>query len=555
MKQIPEVNMNSPYMKTFSNTNDATNFQTEAMKNKINMVHKKKKRRNFKNIEPLENINDVEPTIDNPSTRTTSEPFATFSEDDWTQPDNIYEGGGPKRSTKKFSAEDSINSLYDAINNVITKIAETIVNIGSGKSKNKADIPVVKKYVCWFLSMIAAIIAVYNWAFMMFYKEHGDRVELYDISRESLHEAGIGNTIYALLDFLLDIPLFFPEKLQEYFVKSGPEFLTSYINVAICFILLFVILIRFFYSSASSIRKILIDIASVNMSNPILSFMYGTTFLLYVLSFFEFQPISAALNVAKLVAGFPASLIMPFISNIFKIFFLMMFSVPIAATLCFLYLFVFSFFGIPLLSKDGFFATIKKIHQYINANKLPVKDETICKPMSMLDKIVNNFNVFLNFIYRYVIRIGFIAMFIYGLIDYVLHIKGPVLKIVLMCINSMAIILLGVTIFTSYITEVEPSDVLPMNDSLNNSKPTEMSFDESLKEDIHNATEFVNNVYEKLPSLDKVKSSLPTMDDVANKMQSVSKVIEVIPKVNNINVNFNPTTEPVVPQSSVKPQV
>jgi hypothetical protein len=45
------------------------------------------------------------------------------------------------------------------------------------------------------------------------------------------------------------------------------------------------------------------------------------------------------------------------------------------------------------------------------------------------------------------------------------------------------------------------------------------------------------------------------MDDVANKMQSVSKVIEVIPKVNNINVNFNPTTEPVVPQSSVKPQV
>jgi hypothetical protein len=221
--------------------------------------------------------------------------------------------------TKKFSAEDSINSLYDAINNVITKIAETIVNIGSGKSKNKADIPVVKKYVCWFLSMIAAIIAVYNWAFMMFYKEHGDRVELYDISRESLHEAGIVNTIYALLDFLLDIPLFFPEKLQEYFVKSGPEFLTSYINVAICFILLFVILIRFFYSSASSIRKILIDIASVNMSNPILSFMYGTTFLLYVLSFFEFQPISAALNVAKLVAGFPASLIMPFISNIFKI--------------------------------------------------------------------------------------------------------------------------------------------------------------------------------------------------------------------------------------------
>ena len=556
MKQIPEVNMNNPYMKTFSNTTDATNFQTEAMKNKINSVHKKKKRRNFKNIEPLENINEMEPTTSKPNiVRTTSEPFATFSEDDWTQPDNIYEGGGPKRTTKKFSAEDTINSLYDAINNVITKIAETIVNIGSGKSKNKEDVPIVKKYVCWFLSMIAAIVAVYNWAFMMFYKQNGDRVELYDISRESLHEAGIVNTIYALLDFLLDIPLFFPEKLQEYFVKSGPDFLTSYINVAVCFVLLFVILIRFFYTSASSIRKILIDITSVNMSNPALSFMYGTTFLLYVLSFFEFQPISAALNVAKLVAGFPASLVMPFISNIFKIFFLMMFSVPIAATMCFMYLFVFSFFGIPLLSKDGFFATITKIQQYINANKLPVKDETICKPMSLLDKIVNNFNIFLDFIYRYVIRIGFIVMLAYGLIDYVKHIKGPILKIVLMCINSMAIIVLGVTIFTSYITEIEPTDILSTSDNILGSKPTEISFDESLQEDIHNATEFINDVYEKLPSLDKVKSTLPTMDEVANKMQNVSKVIEVIPKVNSINVNFNPTVEQVVPHSSTKPLV
>jgi len=527
--------------KTFSETNNKLNFQTENMVHKIKAVHKKKKKHNYKNIEQLENIHDTndsssserEPIIEGLAVL----PVATFSEDDWTNPDDIYEGGGQNNApTKKFSAVDIINATYDSVNNLTTKIAEIIVKIFSGKNRKDADILVVKKYVCWSLSIIAASIAVFNWVFLMFYKEYGERIELYDISREMLHNAGLINKFYALMDFLFDIPIFFPEKIQTIFVKDGPDFISNYVNISFCFILILGGLTKFFYTSASSMRNGLIDMASFNMSNPILSFMYGTTFLLYILSFFEFQPISAALNVAKLVSGFPASLIMPFISNIFKIFFLMMFSVPIAAIFCFLYIIVFSFFGIPLLSKYGFFETITKIRQYIDKNKLPIKKDTTCNPLSFFDKIVNNLSIGIDFLYKYAIQLSSIVMLIYGIVDYSTNIKGPALKLILLIINCMIIAVLGVSSFNDYSmnTDVDESvvdtptkDVPPIS-----SEPT---LEDSIAADTAALAGWVAS--STLPNLSDIKNKLPDLTGIANKLSNINK----------IDVNFNSPNNPAAP--------
>ena len=54
MTQISEINTD----KTFSKSPDTSNFQTENMKHKIRAVHKKKKCKNFKNIELFENIHE-----------------------------------------------------------------------------------------------------------------------------------------------------------------------------------------------------------------------------------------------------------------------------------------------------------------------------------------------------------------------------------------------------------------------------------------------------------------------------------------------------------------
>lgn len=466
MEQLKRTifNVKSPD-KTFSDRKNSSNFQTEHMKNKIKNVHKKKKKGNYKNIEPLSNIHDDEEINEDSKERVVEGmmglPIATFSEDDWTQGDNIYEGGNAAVSNaKKYSNADIVNSIYNSVDNFLNKIAELVVKLLSLSftDYNKDNIPIVKKYVCWVASIKIATLAAYNWAFMMLYKKNGERVELIDISRKRLSDAADTSKVYALLNYLLDIPLFFPEKIQEYMVSKGPGFISNYVNARICYIMLFAFLNMSFYTSASTIRNFLLDLVTANMKNPVLSYMYGTTLILYVLSFFEFKPVDTAFSIAKLVAGFPASLLLPVFSNLFKIFYLIMAAVPVASTLCFFYIVGFSFFGIFILKewsikntildlvslkKPEIFDTFTDINRFFYDNKIDVKEDTDCNPLSFFEKITNAIFRFINFVYRNVRNISWLIMLIMGIIDYSKNIKGSVLKTVLILLHSALIIYYG----------------------------------------------------------------------------------------------------------------
>ena len=539
MVPVNRMNLtNNPIDKTFSDTNNTSNFQTENMKHKIKTVHKKKKSRNYKNIEPLENIHD---NMDNDAEDNDKEgfapvPIATFSEDDWTQPDNIYEGKRRTAPTKTFSGADMVNSVYDSVDNLVTSITAFIVTLLSGKDYNKSDIPIVKKYVCWGASIVVATIAAFNWAFMMFYKEMGSRIDLYDISRNWLHEAGIVNKIYALLDFLLDIPIFFPEKLQEYAVKTGPEVLTDHVNVTVCFTALFFILTKFFYTSASSVRTVLVDLASFNMSNPILSVMYGTTFLLYVLSFFEFKPISTALQITKLIAGFPTSLIVPFLSNMFKILFLLMLAVPIAATMCFVYIIAFSFFGIPLLSDHSFLDTITKIREFFNENRLPIKKDTVCNPLSFVDKIINNVYMAFDFVYKYVVQISLLIMLIFGLVDYSKNIKGSLLQLLLIIIHVILVVVVGTSIFKDYFIKPLLDEDKPVTAKAPQApEPEPLNFSESVMSDFNSATSMLNINPDKIADLKQYANKLPDVSNLTSKIPDVSELKQYASKIPDVS--------------------
>ena len=126
MTQISEINKD----RTFSKSPDTSNFQTENMKHKIRAVHKKKKHKNYKNIELLENIHEtaVEPEEKKPVVEGLAVlPIATFDENDWTESDNIYEGGRSTAPAKKFSGADAVNYLFDQIDSGINKIAKGVV--------------------------------------------------------------------------------------------------------------------------------------------------------------------------------------------------------------------------------------------------------------------------------------------------------------------------------------------------------------------------------------------------------------------------------------------
>jgi hypothetical protein len=541
MTQISEINMD----KTFSNSPDTSDFQTENMKHKIRTVHKKKKHKNYKNIELLENIHEraVAPDETKPVVEGLAVlPIATFEENDWTEGDNIYEGGRSTAPAKKFSAEDAVNYLFDQIDSGINKIAKGVVyfstlpNIAKNATDAEHDTRIVKKYVIWGIALIFATISVYNWAFLMVYKTRGERVELYDISRERLNNASYDGKIYALLNYLLDIPTFFPEKIQEYFVNVLPDFMINYTQVSGFFALLFIFLTRFFYTASSSIRTMLLDIVNVNMSNKILSLMYATTFLIYVLSFFEFQPISTAISVVSLVAGFPASLIRPVLSSIFKIFFLIMFAVPIASSMSFLYLFTFSFFAIRLLGDQGFWSTgetIKKVAQYIKSNRLPIKEDTICKPLTFYDRIINVLYKTFNVISINIINIGYITMLLAGTVDYMKHLKNVPLKITLIIINIMAIVVFGTSARKSYMADDIPEETPPESETTE-PKPEHLGYIESLQLDANNAANYVQNMYKETGIINGIKTAAKNVvTNITDKIKTTGAE-----GLNNIKENY-----------------
>ena len=539
MTQISGINTNG----TFSKSQDTSDFQTENMKHKIRAVHKKKKNKNYKNIELLENIHEsaVAPEEKKPVVEGLAVlPIATFDENDWTEGDNIYEGGRSTAPAKKFSGADAVNYLFDQIDSGINKIAKGVVyfstlpNIAKNATDAEHDTRIVKKYVIWGIALIFATISVYNWAFLMVYKTRGERVELFDISRERLNNASYDGKIYALLNYLLDIPTFFPEKIQEYFVNVLPDFMINYTHVSGFFALLFIMLTRFFYTASSSIRTMLLDIVNVNMSNKILSLMYAMTFLIYVLSFFEFQPISTAISVVSLVAGFPASLIRPVLSSIFKIFFLLMFAVPIASSMSFLYLFTFSFFAIRLLGDEGFWSTgetIKKVAQYIKSNRLPIKEDTICKPLTIYDRIINVLHKVFNVLSVNIINIGYITMLVAGTVDYMKHLKNVPLKITLIVINIMAIVFFGTSARKSYMEDDVPEETPPETAE---PKPEDLGYMESVQLDVNNAANYVQNMYNNTGIINGIKTA------AKNAVTNIADTIKTTGTegINNIKENY-----------------
>jgi hypothetical protein len=465
MTHSPELN--KPGHLRHMDTSEQCSFQTENMKHKIRTVHRKKKCHNYKNIEPLENIHETTttPTSQQPIIEGLAVlPIATFDESDWTEQDNIYEGLNGPSSTSSFSARPAVEKLFSYIESGYTYIARLIIDpTRSGKSLNsresysssnaKNDTFVVRKYVVWGIALLFASIAVYNWAFLMIYKRNDERIELYDISRERLANAAYSNRIYGVLDFMFDIPLFFPEKLQEYFVNVVPSFVSKYIGELGFFALLFIFLTKFFDTASTSIRDMLIDILTVNMSNKILSIMYAVTFGLYVLSFYDIKVVPMVFGLVTLFATFPLSLIRPVFSNIFKIFFLMMLSVPSASIMCFLYLFIFSFFSILLLNKEGFMQTYNLVHLYVKSKQYPIKPDSDCDPVSSFERIINGIKHVINFVSINIISISYIVMLSFGIGDYFKHIKSVRAKVILVIINCLAIAYIGNYSYSNYIDE------------------------------------------------------------------------------------------------------
>jgi hypothetical protein len=475
----------------------------------------------------------------------TNNPIAQFQIDDYDGvDDNIFEGGDNTKFNNSISLSEVINSFFDKIHNFTYYIALTIVKaFSSKKDYNHNDVYVIQKYVGWFFSILISCYVIYNWVFIMFYKDEiGKSVELpVFLDREYFNTMSFTNVIYRLADYFLHFSLFFPEMLQKG-INFISEYVPAVLNTSVCFALLFFFIVFGSYHSLEYIKDFFLSIVTLNYKNPILLIMYFTIIFLLILYQFEYDvnPINV---IGKLN---PVIYMVTTVINILRYIFIVFCGVPIAAVLCIIYICIYSFFGIILLNGFNFkeFSKIfSKINEYCKKTKPKMRKETPCEPYSIFERIMSFVNSGFDFIYTYSFQISFMYLFLYGIIEYFVmnSLKSNTLKITLSILNFVLFFTISMNCYSDFISK-DNSDTV--DNSSDNNNTDKNSVDAGIVE---------KTTLDKMPKIPGIPSSLsdiskmsglpemPKIPGIPSSLSDVSKMsgLPEIPKVPEIPKNLS----------------
>jgi hypothetical protein len=465
------------------------NFQTMNMIYKIEKINKAKKvnnqknyqknknklskMENYKGIEPLVNIHDVnddEPTpiIEGLKPRVTADDPNFLG-----LPDKDFDGIDTPSS--RDNSKDPRYALINFIDNIFKKIdkfnyhkAYIFARAFSGGKPDRNDVNVLKKYIGWFETILISYFACYNWFFLMYYRySHNDNVEpellgqryktpildTYDFQNQCFIRKDFSGMVYRFINYFFIYSLMFMEFLQNIMMEKIPKISAILFNLKGCFVVVFLLMLCFFQYYTRWLLNFLKDILTGNTKNLFVGLMFFLLLLgyfcgTYTYGYLEKTPGYTFHTFADFFMSFPFSLITAFLRFIV----LMIVSVPIAGILCTFYIVyqsmfgilfnvgIFEFLGLSFASKTIF----QKINEYIKDNnrskKSPVK---------------NFFNLAIDkFIYSNILNIAFFVMFIFAIIDYntANHIKNSNLKINLNAI-TVTLIIIFFTVIAAQIYE------------------------------------------------------------------------------------------------------
>jgi hypothetical protein len=495
-KTIWNNSLFSDRYKTQSNSDE--NFQTMNMIYKIKKIKKNKKPKleNYKGIELLQNINDVEkeeekegekeqekeinnePIIEGfkkkkKKNRVTTDNFLGLSDEHFD---------GVDTPSKKDNSKDPRVILSNFIDNIFKKIdnfnynkAYLFAHAFSGTKPEKSDVLVVKKYIGWFETILLSYFACYNWFFLMYYRyNHNDNVEpellghryktpildTYDFQNKSFSRIDFWGMIYKFINYFFIYCLMFVEYLQNIMMEKIPNISKIIFNLKGCFIIVFIIMLFFIQYCSQWLFNFLKDILKGNTNNIVIGMMFFILILGYFFGTYNFgyivkTPGYTFHSFADFFMGLPFSIITAFLRFIF----IMLTSVPIGGILCVFYILYQSFFGILFnVGITDFFGItsnqknmFEKINEYIKDNneskKSPIKNA--------LNFIVDRF------LYSNVLSITFMIIFICAIADYIkpTFIKNDNLRF------NLIIITISFILFFLYI--ISRQIYLDFNDNIN----------------------------------------------------------------------------------------
>ena len=486
-KTIWNNSLFSDRYKTQSNSDE--NFQTMNMIYKIKKIKKNKKPKmeNYKGIELLQNINDVEkdqekeinnePIIEGLKSRVTTDDPNFLG-----LPDKDFDG--VDTPSKKDNSKDPRVILSNFIDNIFKKIdkfnynkAYLFARAFSGTKPEKSDVMVVKKYIGWFETILLSYFACYNWFFLMYYRyNHNDNdnvepellghryktpiLDTYDFQNKSFSRIDFWGMIYKFINYFFIYCLMFVEYLQNIMMEKIPNICKIVFNLKGCFIIVFIIMLFFIQYCSKWLFTFLKDILKGNTNNIVIGMMFFILILGYFFGTYNFgyivkTPGYTFHSFADFFMGLPFSLITAFMRFIF----IMLTSVPIGGILCVFYILYQSFFGIlfnvGITSIFGITSNQKNIFEKINEF---IKDNNESKKSPI--KNVLNFTVD-RFLYSNVLSITFMIIFICAIADYVKpkFIKNDNLRF------NLIIITISFILFFIYI--ISRQIYLDFNDNIN----------------------------------------------------------------------------------------
>ena len=468
MKEVSNRN------KVFSDDNKdikPTDFQTEHMKNKIKNVKKKKKLLNIKNIEPLVNIHE---THNNSSNQNIKEGF-TFKDCDWTGEDNVPEGSKDEAVDTSRSFSKIIEDAFSYLETWYDERITFYTKIGSSDDKHiNHDKGYLKRYFNWILSISIASFVVYNWCFIMFYKDAGDNyIQIFNVPREKIMKMTVGNPFMKILNFFTDIPLFITDVFKRYVTDYFPEYVMNKIedpsspkNMKVVVLLLFMFILALSvvmaHSSFDVLKSILVDFAKLEFSGFLTILVYVIIGILYLMTFIETNPLVDLLPIGSFVTF--ANMVSPiyWFKKAFLLLYLIFIGAPLSTAILFGYILFHSLFGM-FYNGINIWKTKGEFDDFLKQYKPIPKNDTACNPLSFFDKIINYMTHIFNYIYDNCIQIGILIVMLYALIDSQANIKNNNLKLIIMTITLSGIGIIGIIKLLSDIISTPNNDTLPTN--------------------------------------------------------------------------------------------
>jgi hypothetical protein len=151
------------------------NFQVINMNYKLKKIkNKKKNKNNYKNIETIETLDNIqnENIEENIEKKEESkQKIEGFQDKDYDGIDNVSD----KKKKSKMSLIDKLTELINKIYNFFLNANNVIAKkLAMKLSKNKAtekDIFLIRQYIVWSESVLAAGYVSYNIFFIMYYKD------------------------------------------------------------------------------------------------------------------------------------------------------------------------------------------------------------------------------------------------------------------------------------------------------------------------------------------------------------------------------------------------